>query len=49
MQAFLLSRSILSGAGTLKSDSRFVLSEKGTGMKRLTRFSIVPGDRAVFG
>lgn len=45
--AFLMSRPIIAGAGTLV-DGRFVLSEKAPAIRRLMRLTIRPGDRPVF-
>jgi proteasome accessory factor A len=46
--AFLVSRAILSGAGTLDENGRFHLSEKGASVRRSMRLSISPKDRAIF-
>ncbi|MGH9322953.1 MAG: proteasome accessory factor PafA2 family protein [Vicinamibacteria bacterium] len=46
--AFLLSRPVLSGAGTVGRDGLFLLSEKGPSIRRILRSSISPNDRAVF-
>lgn len=46
--AFLLSRPILTGAGTLDADDSFGLSEKGPAMRRLVRLWVGQQDRAVF-
>lgn len=46
--AFLVSRPVLSGAGTLDEDGRFHLSEKGLAIRHTMRFSISPADRAIF-
>jgi proteasome accessory factor A len=46
--AFLVSRAILSGAGTLDEKGRFLLSEKGSSVRRSMRRSISPRDRAIF-
>ncbi|MCP4134192.1 MAG: hypothetical protein GY754_24680 [bacterium] len=48
LQAFLISKPIISGAGTLLQDGTFALSEKGTGIRRLARVTISPSDRAIF-
>jgi Pup amidohydrolase len=46
---FLLSRPILSGAGTLDPQSgEFALSEKGPAIRRLVRMTSLPVDRSVF-
>jgi proteasome accessory factor A len=46
--AFLISRPVVSGAGTLDAAGRFLLSEKGPAIRRSMRFSISPADRAIF-
>lgn len=46
--AFLVSRPVVSGAGTLDRDGRFLLSEKGPAIGHTMRFSISPTDRAIF-
>ena len=52
--AFLISRPIISGAGTLEYDSTaadpgsFGLSEKGPSIRRLVRMTSLPADRSVF-
>jgi Pup amidohydrolase len=46
--AFVVSRAILSGAGTLDDGSRFLLSEKGPAIGRVMKLSIRPDDRAIF-
>ena len=46
--AFLVSRPVLSGSGSVEPDGRFVLSEKAPVIKRKMRFSISPNDRAIF-
>lgn len=46
--AFLLTRPVLTGAGTLHRDGRFGLSEKGPSMVRLSRRSVAPQDRCVW-
>jgi hypothetical protein len=46
--AFLLSRPILTGAGSLAADGSFGLSEKGPAMRRLVRLWVGQRDRAVF-
>ena len=45
--AFLISRPVLSGAGTVEPDGRFGLSEKGPTMGRMMRWTLQPGDRSV--
>jgi proteasome accessory factor A len=44
----LVSRPVIIGGGTLGEDGRFGLDEKGPAMRRLTRISVLPGDRPVF-
>jgi hypothetical protein len=47
--AFLLSRSIFTGAGTLDPQTgAFGLSEKGPAMRRLVRLTSLPVDRSIF-
>lgn len=46
--AFLLTRSLITGAGTLRSDGSFGLSEKGPFMRRIVRRSLAPADRSIF-
>lgn len=46
--AFLISRPVLSGSGTVHPDGRFGLSEKGPAIRRLLRLSIHPEDRPLF-
>jgi proteasome accessory factor A len=46
--AFLISRCIVTGAGTLDEKGRLLLSEKAISIRRLMRFTISPNDRAVF-
>jgi proteasome accessory factor A len=48
MLAFLVSRPILSGAGTLGEDDSFGLSEKGPSMERVVRATARPHERALF-
>ncbi|HXV64461.1 MAG TPA: proteasome accessory factor PafA2 family protein, partial [Vicinamibacteria bacterium] len=48
LTAFLVSRAVLSGAGSVEADGRFVLSEKGASIRRVSRRSISPNDRAIF-
>ncbi|MBE7437267.1 MAG: proteasome accessory factor PafA2 family protein [Spirochaetales bacterium] len=45
---FLISRPLLSGAGTLLDSSEFRLSEKGVAIRWLYRYTIAPGDRPVY-
>jgi proteasome accessory factor A len=46
--AFLVSRPVISGAGTVAAEGRFLLSEKGPAIRRLLRWSISPKDRSIF-
>ena len=46
--AFLVSRPIASGAGSVMAGGEFVLSEKAPSVRRLLRFSISPNDRSIF-
>ena len=46
--AFLVSRSVVSGAGSVVDGGRFVLSEKGPAINAKMRFSISPNSRSVF-
>jgi Pup amidohydrolase len=46
--AFLVSRPIFSGAGTLDGSGRFLLSEKATAIGRTMKLSMRPSDRAIF-
>jgi proteasome accessory factor A len=46
--AFLVTRPIVSGAGSVMAGGEFVLSEKGPAIRRLMRFSISPNDRSIF-
>jgi len=48
MLAFLASRPILSGAGTLGEDDAFGLSEKGPSMERAVRATAHPHERSIF-
>jgi len=48
MLGFLISRSILTGAGTLGMDGSFGLSEKGPAIRRLVRAGTDPDDRPLF-
>jgi proteasome accessory factor A len=45
---FLVTRPVLSGAGTLEPDGRFGLSEKGGAIRRVMRTTAVWTDRAIF-
>ena len=45
--AFLITRPILTGAGTVESGGRFGLSEKGPAIRRVMRWTIAPADRCV--
>lgn len=46
--AFLASRCLFTGAGTLQSDDAFGLSEKGPSMRRLWRWTLSPDDRGLY-
>lgn len=46
--AFLVTRPVLTGAGTLHPDERFELSEKGPSITGLSRRSVSPDDRCVW-
>lgn len=48
LTAFLISRPILSGAGTLLDGDRFALSEKATALRRIFRTSVSPRQRPLF-
>lgn len=48
MLGFLVSRPILSGAGTVGPDGRFGLSERGPAIRRVVRGSVAPEERAIF-
>jgi proteasome accessory factor A len=48
LSAFLASRPILSGAGTLLDDGRFVLSEKAPSINSVIRTRVDPKQRSVF-
>lgn len=48
LTAFLISRPIISGAGTLLADDTFALSEKGTALRRIFRTTVSPGQRPLF-
>lgn len=45
---FLVSRPVLTGAGTLMEDDHFGLSEKGPAIRRLIRSSVHPDNRPLF-
>jgi Pup amidohydrolase len=45
--AFLVSRCVLSGAGTLEDDGCFTLSEKAGGIRRVMRWTVRSGDRGL--
>ena len=45
---FLVSRCLITGAGTLQRDGEFLLSEKGPAVTGVCRSTILPGDRAIF-
>ncbi|MCB9684120.1 MAG: proteasome accessory factor PafA2 family protein [Alphaproteobacteria bacterium] len=46
--AFLASRCVFTGAGTLMPDDGFGLSEKGPAMRRLWRWTMSPDDRGLY-
>ena len=46
--AFLVSRPVISGAGSVTAGGEFVLSEKAPSIRRRLRFSISPNDRSIF-
>ena len=46
--AFLVSRPVVSGAGSVTAEGELVLSEKAPAIRRLLRFSISPNDRSIF-
>jgi proteasome accessory factor A len=46
--AFLVSRPVISGAGSVTAGGKFVLSEKAPSIRRRLRFSISPNDRSIF-
>jgi hypothetical protein len=48
LSAFLISRPILSGAGTLLAGDRFALSEKATALRRIFRTTVSPQQRPLF-
>lgn len=48
LRAFLATRMIVTGAGSLREDGRFVLSEKAHAVKREMRWTALPDDRGVF-
>jgi Pup amidohydrolase len=48
MIGFLVSRPILTGAGTIDQDSRFGLSEKGPAIRRVVRTAASPENRPLF-
>jgi len=45
---FLISRPLISGAGTLLDDGEFRLSEKGVAIRWQHRYTIAPADRPIF-
>jgi proteasome accessory factor A len=45
---FLVSRCVISGAGTLEDDGAFTLSEKAGGIRRIMRWTVMSGDRGLF-
>lgn len=48
LAAYMVSRAIFTGAGTLVEEGVFALSEKGTAIRRLTRLTAGPNDRPLF-
>lgn len=44
---FLISRAVVTGAGTLDSDGQLVLSEKALAIRRLSRWTVRPDDRGL--
>jgi Pup amidohydrolase len=48
LAAFLISRAVLTGAGTLEPDGSFWLSEKGPAIRRMIRSSASPSNRPIF-
>ncbi len=48
LTAFLASRAIISGAGTLRRDGTLALGEKLEAVRRINRFTIGPDDRPLF-
>jgi proteasome accessory factor A len=48
LPAFLVSRVIFTGAGTIEEDGRYTLAEKAPVIRRLMRTSIAPWNRPVF-
>lgn len=48
MLAFLISRPVLTGVGSLDADGSFGLSEKGPAMRCLVRTTVLPGDRSIY-
>jgi proteasome accessory factor A len=46
--AFLVTRPVVSGAGSVTAGGEFVLSEKAPFIRRQLRFSISPNDRSIF-
>lgn len=46
--AFLVSRCLISGAGTVEEDGSFGLSEKGPSMRSLMRRTIRPAERSIY-
>jgi proteasome accessory factor A len=45
---FLISRCVLTGAGTVEDDGSFRLSERAGAMRRLTRISLTPDGRGIY-
>lgn len=48
IDGFIVSRSIISGAGTLLEDDQFALSEKGVAVKQIARWFATPAARAIY-
>jgi len=46
--AFLVTRPVFSGAGSVRVGGEFLLSEKAPSIRRILRFSISPNDRSIF-
>ncbi len=46
--AFLITRPVVAGCGSVAGDRRFVLSEKGPAIRQVSRRSILPQDRPIF-
>ncbi len=48
MTAFLISRPVFAGCGSVADGRRFLLSEKGQAVRRWSRWTILPEDRPIF-